>query len=52
MNERPEVDKVYKFRVYGHLVPCRVVRVHSFGTVDVVRLTDGEAFRLSGLGWL
>lgn len=52
MSKRPNVGSVYYFPVYGRQVPCRVVKVHPFGTVDVVRLADEKVFRITGLGWI
>lgn len=49
--ERPTVGQEQIFSIYGHRVLCRVIKVYSFGTVDVERLSDGECFRLTGLGW-
>ncbi|HZN48397.1 MAG TPA: hypothetical protein VFB71_12290 [Ramlibacter sp.] len=33
------------------LGPCRVLKVHPAGTLDVERLTDGTCYRLTGLPW-
>lgn len=35
-----------------HGVTCRVVKVHDFGTCDVVSLDGSLAWRVSGLGWI
>ena len=33
--------------LYGH--PCRVFKVHPFGTIDVESLDSDHAWRISGL---
>jgi len=35
--------------IYGRLERCRLLKTHTFGTIDVERLSDGRCFRVSGL---
>lgn len=47
MNAKPQVGQIVK--VYGK--DYRIVKVHAFGTIDVVALDGSKAFRLSGLAF-
>ena len=47
MSKLPQVGQVVQ--VYGK--PCRIVKIHPFGTIDVVTLDGSKAFRLSGLAF-
>ena len=44
---KPQIGQIVK--VYG--VDCRIVKIHPFGTIDVVRLDGSRAYRLSGLAF-
>jgi len=43
--DRAKIGQIVK--VYGH--DCRIFKIHPFGTIDVVRLDETRAYRLSGL---
>lgn len=47
-DNRPKVDQI--IHVYGQ--QCRIVKVHPFGTVDVVAVSGKHAFRVTGLNFL
>lgn len=36
--------------IYG--VDCRIVKIHPFGTMDVVSLDGSKSWRVTGLGFL
>jgi len=36
-------------KVYGY--DCRIIKIYSFGTIDVVRVDGSRAYRLSGLSF-
>lgn len=42
---KPQIGQIVK--VYGF--DCRIFKIHSFGTIDVVRVDGSRAYRLSGL---
>jgi hypothetical protein len=44
---KPQIGMIVK--VYGF--ECRIVKIHPFGTIDVVRLDGSRAYRLSGLAF-
>jgi len=35
-----------------HGLPARIIKVHPFGTIDVVQIRTGRSFRITGLGFL
>lgn len=47
MGNKPQVGHIVK--VYGK--DYRIVKVHPFGTIDVVALDGSKAFRMSGLAF-
>ena len=44
---KPQIGQIV--RVYGK--DYRIVKIHPFGTIDVVSLDGSKAFRLSGLAF-
>lgn len=48
----PKKDDVLITPIYGNQTKVRVLSVKMFGTMDVMRLSDGCCFRLTGLGWI
>ena len=35
-----------------HGLPARIIKVHPFGTIDVVQIATGRAYRITGLAFL
>lgn len=44
---KPQIGQIVK--VYGK--ECRIIKIHPFGTIDVVSLDGEKAYRLSGLAF-
>jgi hypothetical protein len=44
-----QVGQIYTICIHGHLEECRLLAIRPFGTIDVMRLSDKQCFRVSGL---